>query len=1668
MGIDRYHSPDNIPEGMASEIKNMDPQSNGQLVTRKGFEQYYGEIPLRASAIAKSGTTYTLEFDSATNLANVGDGPIVVAGLLPSDASVTNSGDFRSDSFQARYYDNFDVTFREIFTAADPGTITKTASATGIEQQYVFVGWHNADSTANLNNTVLTPADVRVNTSNFTFEIDYQSPYDINGFVSFLETPSEPGTVFIQALTAESSKTIPASTHNLNTTNFIVRVYETSGSTATLREPAEMTINNNGDLTVELVDAATGYIIMYAADATNIAIESAVAGPQTFTISGVADPFNFVDVWYTVGTNRINATPESITWDESAETLSIGYVGPSAENVEIYWQPANFVANSITFTDTGAVSETYGPLTEPEICLWGISHNGIYRSAAVRGGFTHHIDNYKAETKDVMVAALGGNLYEAASFSDAGTTYKMRSLTMRGSNRVSGTQVLGPLFGPTGQSFTRTRGNVLDDSITDYATITDVTYDSGSGYVDYTFTFDSKSSTITLGSQVSTNDLLTVVNCGRDVNNGSFDIVSIVSDSATQTVIRVDNPNVSSSMFDETGISASGNVFTDQILMSSTPVFVPGDIIASGTTSDSNIVKDISGNNIYVSGITGQQNVPDGINLYVKRTSSEIPLQRFPTESVGTNTNGGFVRGDSLVIGGISNSPKIININTNSTTSVSISVSSGVATVTKTGHKFNVGQTFTLYAGSAAGVSGTYTVSAVLGADTYSFDTTLADGAYTATLQGKTVEIDESVTWTAGPTPVSVTNVGRWVPVEIPKSAQDKVPETKTTIWDESDINNQPYCRSVVVNDSMFFVNNKDEVKKYNGVNITNAGIEPWQGGLFLSVDNTTDALGAGESTGWDNGASNPLADGFFLLDTNVLSVGDRFKTSTAIYTVKSVAIDDSSKYKVYVAEAINASDNTATGTITRSNVYRYYVRVNAVDVNRNTIASAMLGADDLYVETFDSAAIDVKVANIPAFDELDHDRLEMEIYRTKRNQAAPFYLVHRKLVDYDDLSGYIVYKDTDPDETLVDANFDEAGLILGGELGNTWSAPPLASAITTADNRLVLGNIKSPPTLDVTFRRKDDAAVLDEADFHGGEVQITRPSVVTATSNNSYVFSFESSGEKTFDPTADLAISTNAVSITGTTDAPAVGSWVYFFHDAPGENNTLDFAGWYRVNSSNGSTSFSVQTKHSRVSGAGASTDVNRWIKSSSTTLSDAMRVPVWIGDDGNLNQIFEASAAIETRAASRLGAAINSVMAADNATISYWTGLGETPNPWLSAQSGLSYPTGSMKITLVDDPSGTINFKWNDLSTDVEVFVNNVLVAENTDVASEIRLFNSRLAISYPNYPEIFDDPFSVSGGDGITDVNPADGQEITAVIPFFGQSAFGAANLAQAVVVFKTSSVYLVDLTTGQIQKLQTQGQGCTAPRSVALTRDGIIFANESGLYRLGWDMRVEWIGRMANDLWKDDLDLTKLANFCGHNFKQNRQYKLSVTVNGAATNSNVLVYDHTREAGDRPGAWTEYTNHSATGWANQANDAYFGNQTGQVMQIRNNGDMTDFRDDASPVADQTVTTGAIHYGLPGNRKVTGAITLQYQNDASLTDVQVSTEQSLSGTFNPSTQVDISATNQSVKYALPDRRGTYLRVKITKAGTKDEQLQVSRMTCHVKDIGSSGTPEAAKFST
>jgi hypothetical protein len=353
----------------------------------------------------------------------------------------------------------------------------------------------------------------------------------------------------------------------------------------------------------------------------------------------------------------------------------------------------------------------------------------------------------------------------------------------------------------------------------------------------------------------------------------------------------------------------------------------------------------------------------------------------------------------------------------------------------------------------------------------------------------------------------------------------------------------------------------------------------------------------------------------------------------------------------------------------------------------------------------------------------------------------------------------------------------------------------------------------------------------------------------------------------------------------------------------------------------------------------------------------------------------------------------------------------------------------------------------------------------------------------VSYANFPEIFGNPTALQdiNSDSAIDINPADGQEITAIIPFFGDSAFGGAQQSGVVVVFKTNSIYLVDLTakdtgTNAVQKIESQGKGCTAPFSVTVTKDGIMFANNTGVYRLNRSMQIDYIGRKLGTKFTGVVDREQLWNAHGHHDHINNKYKLSVVGSGQTAPDTVLVYDHVREYESQSqidGSWTLYDNHKSIGWANLNSNSYFAGTTGRVFQTRQTGQIQDYRDDGEAI-DMSVTLKSMDFGDSGIRKFVKSINTHYRGqDAEGTTLKVALDMvdnfDVTDSFRITSNADTSGISdtgslkvETIMSTIDKAKGVYFQLKYENS-TIDEPLEIVGVDFRVAGLNEKGIRQA-----
>lgn len=1542
-------------------------------------------------------------------------------------------------------------------TSATGDVLTITAATHGLDNFHIITQHYYLDGTEYRE---FIPDTVTVDNS--TGQVDITASLGASVVTKHILSVPSAANIKEGTISASSTDTIVVST--TNDFNFW-SLYAVSGSTLTQEIPDGVVTDVSADTMTFTIQNSTGssksYKIYYEAasllsNALTVTDNSATSATYTdtdpqLTVWGIPHTGN-----YTTSANTEGHTTHIDNYNRAAEERLIAGLGGNlfrartqAEDGATHLIPSTAInIEDRTNADT-VLAPTFGvhyDFDASSTSVIDVTNNTI--TVADHSYANSDIIQFVADTGTLPTGVSAATDYYIVS----ATTNAFKVSTSDGGSAVDITAVGSGTCIIVSKTLNSDRAEVFStDHTPDGALITAVTFQSSTS-VTYTLSLTDKvgslSSSITTTS--ATADYLTVTGCANEINNGTFKITAV--DNSANT-ITCTNESLTIA-FDETGVKARGQINTDRFTLANNSVFLPSDVMANESFGAiSPTVNTSSSTTLVLDAVTKKIDMSGGEKLYATRTSDVIPMT--------ATTN--FVAGDMCTVTGLSREIRVnsINPNTSTLTISTITVSGTTATLTTSAaHGLIVGDRVNLLRTGVTTYDGAQTVLTTPSTTTFTFSTTDTTGCSTGVIQENTMHLDESFSlFDDDDTPMVLTVTGRWIPIEAPTSSDDQIDTTYVSHFDSKDYEKQDTMRSTTVADNMYLTNNADEVFKFDGSDLYQAGLPRWQPQLFVQVDTTTGSITPSENivAGSDDTTNKftPTTAGH----ESVFSDGDVvIGSSGATYIIQKV---DTVNNIIYTTTTLGGSETS----LRLSNRFKYYFRLNAIDANQNIIASAVTGVDDFVVDLgLTAAQIKMRLLGFPLWGIYDYDAIELEVYRTRAGTAAPFYRVAVKDLTFSLGSGYVDFTDASEDEFLT--TLDSINTALKGiEVGSAWTQPLRAKYITSTDNRLILGNVKDYPQLDMVLSADAGLGTINAAALDTKKLLLKRDSTSSASDTDMVdvaEYEFVDGGAVTITPNTDIANDATTFTVTSTSHGRVAGDWVYMYHNAAGTVNSLTYAGWWQINSADTNT-FTIKAN---MNTAASANDVDRFV---SATQEDSKyaNIPVWLGTDGNYNQV-DGNDDNEVNAMFRLAAAINASMRMADTSLS-------SPDqtsfvPWVIASAGSEFRGGQLILRQEKVEATTMEMTVPAAVTNATWFVNDISRTAADEVSAASQLFPSRVLISYKNFPETFDNPAGLAiESDSAVDVNAADGQDITGIIPFFGSSTFGSGQVEESLVVFKTNSIYLLDVRTREVQKIQSRGLGCTAPYSIASTRDGIMFANNSGIYRLNRNQSITYVGKNMEKLYQDDVNRDQLSVMTGHHYAVGRQYKLSLPVGASqTTNNQVYVYDHQREGQQQElGAWTRFTNHPVTGWANQGNDAFFGTTDGQVMSIRRVGDETDYRDDASAIS-MIAILRAEDFGVPGSRKIVGSITSHFQlRRSSMTGTELSISADLDGSFSSAGTFTLTK-DSTIKVgnalsSLPRRRLSYLQMKYTNS-TKDEDVVLAGIDFNVALLSEKGVPDRA----
>ncbi len=1667
-GLDKRNSENQLGPGYFEDVRNAEFEGN-IVKKRKGYQQLGGYLPFRVQSIEPNGTDkICFNLDSYIDLSRLRSSPLVVRGTAYGSGS--GNLDFPSSTPSEQYYPAFEVTIRRSGTP-DTGFIIKIPQAAHDHSSWIqHAGIYLSTSQSNLTNEFVYEDTLTINTTGLTTtQTLVDTDVVVNNTDSYIHASLDASTLgpdhyypnaggipsFISTVAGtpiDFTFDVADETIELQSSNLIITVYEDIGGNSVERViPDDIRIDGT-DVTITLTNPS-GNDYIYVATAVpdaQVLAGQVTAVAQTVVISN-ASPFTAFAVYTLSGTERELVLSDTANYDDTTKELTLTFQTGTSLSYQIYYTALQLRVNQFC-VDRNVLGDTLSSTSAVELDVYGIDPLDVMVEEN-RNHWLTHIDTYRSAGLNQLVTGVAGNEYKLDS-----TT--LETLYPRAELVLDTSQYVAPFFLSTGQTFTSSpTGRGFTTSTDGFAgpEITDIAYQSSTGYVRFTLStpelnIDDVNTTgdsaFTLNGSVYEgtleNDLLTVENAGYAIMNGDH-LIQLMTLDPTNNQILVDCTvtGVTNTDFDETDVGGYAQVYTSPLTVKNSAILentiLPGNEITVGgenytvrgnkfTTDEKLLIKDV----------TSLAELSTGLFILATVTSNVIPVRDTSTATVDE-----YVKGDMVKYTDFERWIRIDDVVQLTSRTVTLSGNNVIFSTIGDALNFEAGQNIAIMSDGLEG--GVVTVNSVVNETTLEVSKT-----YTATvgrLVGQTFELDESIRVAdTVDNSLSFTPTARWhslqkasVPSQLPQA--DQVTQYPFNAFATTE---QRLIKSTMVSDNMYLTNGEDALVKYDGVNLSRAGLFRWEGATFVrKVLSTGGAIPHTPATVNGSIALNSRVFSTAAGEAGSFTVGQsvvlfEFATPTNRYetTVKSIdTVNDTITVEL-------TSDSAAYDRITDASILKYYFRLNLIDANNNIIGSAASGVDNNYtIQMTDSTTVGIKLAKPGTLPLFDYNRLEYEVYRTKQDGAV-FFKVATISVDYTDGNNYVYFEDTVADESLFEDD-PVSTSTFGAEIATAIDEPLRARFITSANNRLILGNLKDSPRAEVQiFRPKTELTAADLADV--------RFELTNTTGTIEY----------TFTNTAGQAVS--RVQPDGTLTGPAgltAGNWVYLYKTSE-TDGAPEYLGWHILETSTKLANYAGSKDYT---GPDAPTDVFI-IEGSATS------IPIWAG-----NEFSDDNSAYQDITAQGGGTQLtiqSKFINALNATQYNLTGF----NLAGEGRTDIS-EAGRFNIKALDNVSFTLKITSANLLSESTVYVNNIQISSGDSVVSIEQAYNSRMLVSFPNFAEVFDRPRAVIAEDSqsVIDVNSADGQEITGIIPFFGDSTSQDSRKQDIVICFKENSIYAVNVSTRRVTKIDSRGVGCNAPNSIAAVPNGIIFASKSGVYRLNRSFDVIWVGRFIDRLWQENTNLDQLELATGHVYPQQQQYRLSVPVGNDAFNTEVYTYQYGDEAQGRSGSWTRFDNIPSTGWASDGSESYFGSTKGRMYTIRNTDTDSDFRDDGGGISMECLYRG-LHFGAPGRRKVVRSIVSHFRvlkTDSGTTmnvGVDLTDEFKPTSSFKLQDSVEdglstiISSKVKSIRQNLPSQRGVYFQLQYINQAI-DTPVELTSITFKVAGLDTQGITQAAE---
>lgn len=1718
-GMDQNSAENQIPAGYAELLENIDTTKKGLLAKRKGYQGVGGYIPLRAKTFSHNTITLPdntdveevcISFDESIQFKSLRSGPIVFGGKTQSVTPLLNGYGFL-------YAEAYKVGGRKTVEADSAGNFFVSEQEHGIDN-YIdgiyypfFIDTFLQTNEEELSNLKVLPEYAKMvgggsSTANFYLENSSNTAQTFFYAVNF-KAPQEGKTYWLKDASIPQGNppilTIPSTAHSLQTLSIGVRVFELGEEITT---NVTTIVTSTGDIQLEFSEEATQNglynidvcvfeIPENQAVAGNVPANASTSVAFSYVDSPFVDTHIYIETFAGNSLQYEKVIPEEVTADAETGIITASFVNYTEEDVNY------IVRYDYTFPKLNTICCYFDVIenisqfeSSPEITVWGIPHENLYSpTAGNRAGWVRELATYTSPEKTELVCSLGGNLFKENKNADSEFLFAKAYPNL--STRTQGTHRIGPRFCGKYNPHERKIGISISDDVLKgtfsftggeehWAKVEKIEAQDNN-IMRYTLSLpgveilDASTPPVFPCSEPGQQDgdLLTVFGTGYKRNEGKFEILNYTFDAPNeQLIIDVHRPDITDGVWDEQETGAKAGIFTDYIVTSPTLRFLPEDILLTREIKEEDNITCLK--TIFVPGkaltVSLIQNVESPKYLaaseYItaKRTNDLLPLRNSNGfESVST-----FVPGDMIAVSGYGRLLRVKEVYPFGDIGVTITGNEeeGKVTVTvpsfrdisslKTGSKINL----TL----AGRYEGTHSVKDIVAENKFTIEavpkpTPDTNVSILCNLVGQSILLDEPVTLQdSANNTISVSTASRWTPIEAPvasASGQDLVSNILyPTHFDTDSYTTQNKITSTLINKSLYLTNNRDEVLKYDGINLYRAGVPWWSPDIVLNA--------AAENNGpvqvktpfvTFTDFSNPNNDSNFSIKVDGLipEINQTFQffddSSPRALLYEAFVVDvktETDQPTEVTLETIDGSIPPTTATVFRDGktTFNYYVRLDMFDVNnKNSIVGSAATAS---VTIKQNSRIYMRISSFPTIDLLDHDRLQLKIYRTKANEPGTYYEVGTKNIRFNQSSGYIDFVDDVTDEALFDVD-TAMEAVVSGELGQAASGPDKAKYITTIQNRLVLANTTEYPKFEVD--------VLD------GLLKAGDRFLFITDAPTNYVYEFiDDTNSIEYSPAA-LSTGPGYINVTVNEALPVGATHIWLYVGKPGiltgtpANTDNGPWGWHWAEVL-GSNQVRLYTDWEA-----PSANIRLW---STQFPGSFVPVPLVTLDDADVIDFgLEIEQVKNAQAIKNFVKAVNATARAREDWPKIFAHPGVSRGEQFFAQV---YDKQNYAFRYVPSPSNNIQIVCNNA---------NCVFPEKVNAVAERQ--PSRVIVSAPNYPEYFNNLTSANPEESgfWVDVNPADGQEITAIIPSYGDSPFADSSREGYLVVAKEHAFYLLNPETKEVTQLETQGLGCTYPGSLQYTKGGIVFANDAGVYRLT-GQTVEYIGENVERFWEDRVDKNDTELVAGFNDTVNQTYLLTYPEKNNATQLNALVYSFNKEgyAARGLGAWSVFTPYPALQWTFIKDNSYFSTPNGQIMSVRKAGDASDYRDDDQAI-EATITLRALHFGDSSIRKYLSSIFLHIRNEFPSTGTKVFVATDLSNNFieldrfeskgkEITSGIDDRGTPRvlSIRFSTKKSKFLYLQNKIVNV-IKDEGLELTMLEYRLAGLSSAGTTEASR---